>query len=132
MLPATPLVASAASRGEASLTLLVTIALLMVVVLVTAIIIIGLGRWLRRPDAGSAAGASLSLFRSLYERGECSKEEYERIRARLGKKLKQELQLPEGPITAPHPEGGVNTSDQGTLPGRGRPDEPGPTPPAAT
>jgi hypothetical protein len=144
MLPACSLVANAASKREASLTLLATIALLMVVVLVTAIVIVCLGRWTKRPLSGSATGESLSLFRSLYERGECSKEEYERIRAKLGKKLKQELQLPEQqteegrapaagppPALAPEGDGGLDTSTKGANPGRTRPNDPDPSPPAA-
>ena len=141
MLPACSLVANAASKREASLTLLATIALLMVVVLVTAIVIVCLGRWTKRPLSGSATGESLSLFRSLYERGECSKEEYERIRAKLGKKLKQELQVPEdqsatpaasrpAPLT-PEADGGLDTSSKGALSDRTRPNDPDPTPPAA-
>lgn len=147
MHPACSLVANAAAKGEASLTLLATIALLMVVMLVTAFVIIWLGRWTKRPAGGSTTGESLSLFRSLYERGECSKEEYERIRAKLGKKLKQELQLPaEQPATAeegrepaagspavsaPTATGGLDTSIEGALPARTRPNDPDPTPPAS-
>jgi hypothetical protein len=37
----------------------------------------------------------------LYEQGECSQEEYDRIRAKLGKRLKDELQAK--PAPAPDP-----------------------------
>jgi hypothetical protein len=39
-------------------------------------------------------GDQLAAFRLSYERGELSQEEYERIRARLGPKLRQQLDLP--------------------------------------
>jgi hypothetical protein len=39
-------------------------------------------------------GDQLAEFRLSYERGELSQEEYERIRAKLGPKLRQQMNLP--------------------------------------
>ena len=42
-------------------------------------------------------GDQLAAFRLSYERGELSQEEYERIRARLSPRLRQQLDLPAPP-----------------------------------
>lgn len=67
------------------------------VVLLGAVVIITVDRWRRRPTRHqSTASDQLSEFRSLYERGELSREEFERIRSRLGKQLRRELEVPPG------------------------------------
>ena len=82
---------------EAPLWLIVTITILIVVLVVGAIIIMGVGRWAKSSAPTTAsAGDQLTQFRLMYEQGECTREEYERIRARLGKRLRKELDLPEG------------------------------------
>ena len=42
-----------------------------------------------------SSGDELTRFRSLYESGELGREEYERIRAKLGQRLRKELDLPD-------------------------------------
>jgi hypothetical protein len=78
---------------------------LIAVMAVSAAIIIWVGRWMRRP-AAPPGGDDLAYYRLLYEQGEFSREEYERIRARLGKQLRKDLDLPakeEAPPAAPPP-----------------------------
>lgn len=82
-------------RSAAPLELLFTILILMAVVVTAALLIVGVGRWIRRANrGGSAASDELASFKVLYERGEFSQEEYEKIRARLGQKLRQDLKVP--------------------------------------
>ena len=55
-------------------------------------------RWRKRPvQERLSANEQLSLYRELYERGELTQEEYDRIRAKLGKHLRQELAPPAPP-----------------------------------
>jgi hypothetical protein len=73
--------------------------------LLGALIIALVDRWRKRPVQNtSPAGEQLSHFRSLYDRGEISREEFERIRALLGGRLREQLQVPppkaEGPPAA--------------------------------
>jgi hypothetical protein len=51
------------------------------------------------------AGDQLSHFRSLYDQGQLSREEFDRIRAKLGAKLRKEMQVPakEDATPAPRP-----------------------------
>ncbi len=60
-------------------------------------VLIGLvERWRKRSaSAGLTAGDQLSHFRELYARGVLTKEEFERIRAQLADKLREEMQLKE-------------------------------------
>jgi hypothetical protein len=82
--------------------------------LVMAAVIALVGRWRRRTSASVAVDVSdqLAQFRSLYERGEISQQEYERLRALLGGQLRQALDVPapspepEPPEPAPPVEGG--------------------------
>jgi len=108
MQPCWSSVADASLKAGATLSVLWTILALLAVVLAAAVVIVGLARWAKQPPGGPlSAGAELSLFRSLYERGECSKEEYEQIREKLGQKLRRELQSKEPrPAEPPAPERG--------------------------
>ena len=68
---------------------------LIATLLLGALIFAWLDRWRKRPEAGVLTpGEQLASFRSSYERGELSQGEYERIRAKLAPKLRQQLDLP--------------------------------------
>jgi hypothetical protein len=68
---------------------------LIATLLLGALVFAWLDRWRKRPTAGVLTPAEeLAAFRSSYERGELSQEEYGRIRARLAPKLRQQLDLP--------------------------------------
>src|SRR5262245_58725429 len=72
------------------------------VLLVVAMLIHVVRLW-RKRMAGrpmTNPGEQLTSFRALYERGELSREEYERIRAKLGQKLRKALEVP-GPAAGP-------------------------------
>lgn len=45
----------------------------------------------------SPSGEQLSHFRVLYERGELSREEFQRIRGQLGARMRKEMDLPAAP-----------------------------------
>jgi hypothetical protein len=84
--------------GQTILWYIWTVLILMAIVAGAALVIVVVGRWAKRPNSGlSTSGDDLSSFRVLYERGEFSQEEYDRIRAGLGKRLRNELDLPAQP-----------------------------------
>jgi hypothetical protein len=63
--------------------------------LLGALVIAWVDRWRKRAAADDGVAADqLVTFRSLYERGELSREEYDRIRARLSSQLRQQWHLP--------------------------------------
>jgi hypothetical protein len=84
---------------------------LVVALLLGALVIAVAERWRKKTREGrSDTGDQLAHFRSLYERGELSREEFERIRGKLGNKLRKELDLPTAPAApaapaAPPPNG---------------------------
>jgi hypothetical protein len=59
------------------------------VLLVGALLIWLAGRWFRQPGSATRDSADLqmSTFRELYERGELSRQEYDRIKSKLGARL---------------------------------------------
>jgi hypothetical protein len=83
---------------ELPLSLLGGVLLLLGVLAVAAVVIIYMGRWVKRTK--NQTSDDLAYYRLLYEQGEFSREEYEQIRAKLGVRLRQELDLP------PAPDGG--------------------------
>jgi hypothetical protein len=85
------------------------------VILLGALLIVVLDRWRRRLDEEpcSTANDQLAAFRTMFERGEMSQEEFERIRAHLGGQLREELDVKVAPPadvpsngTAPPPTDG--------------------------
>ena len=71
-----------------------TLAILAGALLVAALIIRWVERWRKSTVAAEPqAGDQLSEFRTLYERGELSEEEFNHIRQRLGAQMKEELQV---------------------------------------
>lgn len=103
--------------NQAIVMLLLAILLLVGALIGAALIITALGRWSKRPAAPAAASGDLAYFRLLYERGECTQEEYERIRARLGKQLRKELKVPDPKKEGVVPPEGSPDSPAGRLPG---------------
>ena len=95
-------------NGLAPSTALLVVSLAMVAALLLgALLILLADRWRRRP-AGSetpTANTELAHFRSLYEQGLLSPEEFERIRHKLGGRLRQEMDVPSPPETSPRPPG---------------------------
>ena len=92
--------------SELSLPLLWTVLILAGIALTAGLVIIWLGRSLKKPAAAAdsrSAGDQLAYFRLLYEQGECSREEYERIRTKLGQRLRQQLDLPAQPASSESP-----------------------------
>jgi hypothetical protein len=73
--------------------------------LVGAGILFFVDRWRKRPDHSKPSGEEeLTHYRTLYEQGELSREEYDRLKALLGGRLRKELNLPplaDAPIDKP-------------------------------
>jgi hypothetical protein len=72
---------------------------LVAILLLGALVLALFDRLRKRADQSVLTpGDQLAEFRLSYERGELSQQEYERIRAKLGPKLRQQLNLPpQGP-----------------------------------
>lgn len=85
--------------------LLWTLLALAGVVAVGGLILAGVNRWRKGLAQEDATGDQMVSFRELYERGELSQDEYERIKGRLGQRLRTELNLPApgGPDKPPRP-----------------------------
>jgi uncharacterized membrane protein len=81
------------------------------VLLVGALLITLVDRWRKRASSRTATPAEqLSHFRRLYDRGELSAEEFERIKTLLGGKLRQDLHVPGAPPPRA-PEGPARSPD---------------------
>jgi hypothetical protein len=75
------------------------------VLLAGAVVIALLDRWRKRSEPPTlTANDQLAAFRELYERGELSQEEFERLRVKLSGKLRKELDIPGRPSEAPPKE----------------------------
>jgi hypothetical protein len=93
---------------------------LVAILLLGALVLALFDRLRKRADQNVLTpGDQLAEFRLSYERGELSQEEYERIRAKLGPKLRQQLNLPAAPIRRDKPGG-----SQGEPPPAAAPDSP--------
>ena len=73
--------------------------------LLAALVISVVDRMRRRQSAGRAAGASLSLssFREMYENGEITQGEYEKIRAKMAARMKKDAGVKEPPAVGTTP-----------------------------
>jgi hypothetical protein len=70
-------------------------------ILAGALVIAWLDRWRKRPqNPGMSTNDQLAHFRTLYERGQLSPEEFARIRTLLGERLRQEMEVPAAPPPA--------------------------------
>ncbi|MFO0811009.1 MAG: SHOCT domain-containing protein [Gemmataceae bacterium] len=80
---------------------------LIAALLIGALIIAWFDRWRKRPaEYGMSPAEQLAAFKLSYERGELSQQEYERIKAKLGPKVRRQMNLPDRPKTtdtAPEP-----------------------------
>jgi hypothetical protein len=75
---------------------------LIVVLLAGAAVIVLLRRWRTQDDEPSASPAEqLAQYRSLYDQGVMSKEEYDRLRAILEGKTRAEWKLSAAPVRSP-------------------------------
>ncbi len=83
--------------------LLVTSLCLVAALLVGALVIALVNRWRRRSEAKEdfSPSAQLAHFRSLYEAGTISQEEFERLRAVLTGRMRETLGMPAPPPKTP-------------------------------
>jgi hypothetical protein len=95
---------------------------LVAALLVGAIIIAWAGRWRRAPRSVAAtASDQLAKFRSLYDKGQMTREEFERIRARLGEQIRSEADVPAPAPAAPGPQPASTATPPPPPPANGRP-----------
>jgi hypothetical protein len=93
---------------------LVTGACLAGALLGAAVVIEVARRWRRRAGSETfSASDQLAHFRSLYEAGTISQEEFARLRALLGGQLRQSLKVPPPP---PAPDTGIQTDGERPSP----------------
>lgn len=87
------IVLSLVLTDERSLQLLLTSLCLVAALLVAAVVIALLNRWRRQRDSEEdlSPNAQLAHFRSMYEAGTISPEEFERLRAVLNARIRDEL-----------------------------------------
>lgn len=72
------------------------VTLLAIIVLISAVTVIWLGRRLKKPvKPARSSGGFMTQLRILYENGELSKDEYDKVRTKLRQNLKEELNVPE-------------------------------------
>jgi len=71
--------------------ILILTGLMMAAMIVGAMIIAAVDRWRKREAAQSVPEETLSSYRTLYEDGELSQVEYDRIRARYAQRLRKKL-----------------------------------------
>jgi hypothetical protein len=90
------LVFSSVLSDERTVQLLWTSLCLVAALLVAAVVIAWVNRWRRQRDAQEdlSPNAQLAQFRSLYEKGTISKEEFERLRALLAARMRESLGVP--------------------------------------
>jgi hypothetical protein len=91
---------------ERALQLLLTSLCLVAALLVAAAVIALVNRWRRQQDVKEdlSPNAELAHYRSLYEAGTISQEEFERLRAVLSARLREELGVnPPSPVLPPPP-----------------------------
>jgi hypothetical protein len=87
-------------------------------ILLGAGIIAAAKRWYERPrPLRFTASDELAHFRSLYEEGELSEEEFNRLQAVLGERIKKELDLPAAPAAAPQSSAMPGTTTGTEAPG---------------
>jgi hypothetical protein len=111
-------------RGEA---LLLVGLLLAGTLLAGAIFIAVLSRWRRRADSGTLTPVDqLAQFRSLYEQGAISQEEFNRLRALLGGEVRQALGVVPRSQAPAQEQGTPGPVPQGPEPGPSTPPEPPP------
>jgi hypothetical protein len=84
------------------------VGLLAAALLVAAIVVWAVDRWRKRITSDDArAGEELTSFRALYERGEITEEEYNRVRSKVASRVKTK---PAGPATAAAPGAAPGTA----------------------
>lgn len=84
--------------------------------LLAALILLFVQRWQRRSqEPGDPLRDQLTQFRALYEKGEISQEEYERVRGRLlGRFQDKPATTPEPPAGSASPDSPAKSSENGS------------------
>jgi hypothetical protein len=79
---------------------------MLAILLIGALIISWVDRWRKNPPPERPlSGDQLAHFRTLFEEGELSQEEFDRLRGLLTQRMRQELDVTPGPAAVPEPAG---------------------------
>lgn len=102
---------------------ILTVGLLVAVLLFGAIALFFVDRWRKRQVADNQDSVeSLTSFRAMYERGELTEAEYQVVRDKMARKVKQEVAvanpatLVQPPPSPAAPGGGENSADGAAAP----------------
>jgi hypothetical protein len=91
---------------------------LVATLLLGALIFAWLDRWRRRGDRDTLTPIDqLTSFRQSYDQGELSQEEYERIRAKLAPKVRQQVKLPPKAMQSDEPPSAAARPTENPPPG---------------
>ena len=121
-------------RIEAAWKIFGTIVVMIVLVMIAGGLVMLITRWIKR--SGSAAqmyGDDRASFKVLYERGELTEEEYQKIRARLGQKLKEDIKATapkSADATSPEPTNRLSAAEPGPTIGPAEEGKPGDSDPS--
>jgi uncharacterized membrane protein len=87
------------------------------ILLLAAVVFLIFDRWRKKPVVESARDLSLSLnsFKEMYENGELTEAEYEKIKAKWAAKLREKSAVPAAPPPDPPPTGPTPPADAPTA-----------------
>ena len=96
-----------AEQALSSVEFWIAIGLLTTILFAGAFLLLFIDRWRKRQfRTADESTESLTSFRAMYERGELSEEEYQRVRARVAAKVKHEVAM-SNPSMAAKPDAGA-------------------------
>ncbi|HEV2947925.1 MAG TPA: hypothetical protein VGX70_11140 [Gemmataceae bacterium] len=95
----------AEETSEPRIRLILAAFAIVIIILVGAGIIEVVKRWRKRPyQSKISASEQLAQFRESFEKGQISQEEFERIRALLNERIRQEMEVPAAASATPQDE----------------------------
>jgi hypothetical protein len=95
----------AEETSEPRIRLILAAFAIVIIILVGAGIIEVVKRWRKRPyQSKISASEQLAQFRESFEKGQISQEEFERIRALLNERIRQEMEVPAAASATPQEE----------------------------
>ena len=95
----------AEDTSEPRIRLILAAFAIVIIILVGAGVIEVVKRWRKRPyQSKISASEQLAQFRESFEKGQISQEEFERIRALLNERIRQEMEVPAAASATPQDE----------------------------
>jgi hypothetical protein len=95
----------AEETSERRIRLILAAFAIVIIILIGAGVIEVVKRWRKRPyQSKISASEQLAQFRESFEKGQISQEEFERIRALLNERIRQEMEVPAAASATPQDE----------------------------